>query len=61
MGKCLKKDDLIYDVIIIFDIIFMNFYNQQNCTVIGLNLMYNVNWSRLNPYLSRGEKLLRVF
>ena len=46
MGTCVKYGDLIYDVIIIMDlfgIIFMNFYNQQNCMVIGFNLMYNFN------------------
>ena len=44
MGTCVKYGDLIYDVIMdLFGIIFMNFYNQQNCMVIGLNLMYNVN------------------
>ena len=40
----MKYGDLIYDVIIdLFGMIFMNFYNQQNCMVIGLNLMYNFN------------------
>ena len=29
--------------------------------VIGLNLMYNFNWFRLNPNLSRSKKLLHVF
>ena len=42
--QCLKYGDLIYDVIMdLFGIIFMNFYNQQNCMVIGFNLMYNFN------------------
>ena len=62
MGTCLKYGYLIYDVIMdLFGIIFMNFYNQQNCMVIGLNLMYTFNLSQLHPNLSRSKKLLHVF
>ena len=62
MGMCLKYGDLIYDVIMdLFVIIFRNFYNQQNCMIIGFNLIYNFTLSWLKPYFSRGKKLLHVF
>ena len=62
MGTCLKYGDLIYDVITeLFGKIFMNCYIQQNCIIIGLNVMYNFNKSPVNPNFSTGKKLLHVF
>ena len=62
MGMCLKYGDEIYDVIIdLFCMIFRDFYNQQNCMIIGFNLIYNFNSSRPKPNFSRGKKLLHVF
>ena len=58
----MKYGDLIYDVIMdLFGIIFRIFYNQENCIIIGFNLVYNFNSSRLKPNFSRGKKLLYVF
>ena len=62
MGTCLKYGESIYDGIMdSFGIIFRNFYNKQKCMIIGLNLIYNLNSSRLKPNFSRGKKLLHVF
>ena len=52
MGTCLKY---------LFGKIFMNCYIQQNCMIIGLNVMYNFNKSRVYPHFSTGKKLLHVF
>ena len=62
IGTCLKYGELIYDVIMdLFGIIFRNFYNKRNCMIIGFNLIYNVNSSRLKPNFNRDKKLLHVF
>ena len=62
MGMCLKYGDLIYDVIMdLFGIIFRNFYYQENCMIIGFDLIDNFNSYRLKPNFSRGKKLLHVF
>ena len=45
----------------LFGIIFRNFNDQQNCMIIGFNLIYNFNSSRLKPNLSRCKKSLHVF
>ena len=61
MGMCLKYGDLIEDVIMdLFGIILRLFYNQQNCMIIGFNLIYNFNSSRLKPNFRRGKKLLHI-
>ena len=62
MGTCLNYWDLVYDVIMdLFCISFRIFYDQQNCMVICLNLIYNFYSSRLTPNFSRDKKLLHVF
>ena len=61
MGTCLKYGKIIYNVIIdLFGIIFRNLYNKRNRMIIGLNLIYNVNSSRLKPNFNRGKKLLHI-
>ena len=62
MGTRLKYGDLMYDVIMdLFGIIFRIFCNQQNCMIIGINLIYNFHSSRLKHNFSKGKKLLHVF
>ena len=62
MGTCLNYWDLVYDVIMeLLCISFRIFYNQQNCMIICLNLIYNFYSSRLTPNFSRDKKLLHVF
>ena len=62
MGACLKYGNLIYDVIMdLFGIIFRIFCYQQNCMIIGFNLIFNLNLSQLKHNFSRGKKLLHVF
>ena len=62
MGMCLNYWDLVYDVIMdLFCVIFRIFYNQQNCMIICLNLMYYFYSSRLTSNFSKGKKLLHVF
>ena len=62
MGTCLNERDLVYDVIM--DLSCINFricYNQRNCMIICLNLIYNFYSFGLTPNFSRHKKLLHVF
>ena len=62
METCLKYDVFIYDVIMdLFGIIFSNVYYQQNCMIIGFNMVYNFNLLRLKPNFSSVKRLLHVF
>ena len=59
---CLIFDDFGNDVITsLVDVNFLYFYNQQKCMIIGFNLIYYFNYSRLKQNFSRDYKLLHVF
>ena len=62
MGTCLNSLDLVYDVTIdLFCIIFRICFNQQNCMITCLNLIYYFYSYRRTPNFSRDKKLLHVF